>query len=97
MLTQGASSQFATIPSLQLRDTSNQPDHHRCYSRNLFPNFALVHQSPSIHRKFEFMSKHESVTVLYKVVNSGSDPNNDLYNAFRMPLGGGVTLKTVKQ
>ena len=43
------------------------------------------------------MSQVESVTVLYKVVNSGTDPSNDLYNAFRMPVGAGVTLKAVKQ
>jgi len=41
----------------------------------------------------------EMITVLYKVVNSESDRNSGLYNAFQMPRGGGggVTLVSVKQ
>jgi len=39
----------------------------------------------------------EMITVLYKVVNSASDGNNGLYNAFQMPRSNGVTLISVKQ
>jgi hypothetical protein len=39
-----------------------------------------------------------AVTVMYKVVNSETDPRADLYNAFQMPrTGGGVTLATIKK
>jgi len=38
------------------------------------------------------------VTVLYKIVNSDSDANGGLYNAFQMPRrGNGLTLLSVKQ
>jgi len=37
------------------------------------------------------------VLVLYKVINSGTDPDGGLYNAFYMPRGSGPTLRTVKQ
>lgn len=42
-------------------------------------------------------SNGNSVLVLYKVVNSGTDPDGGLYNAFAMPRGGGITLASVKK
>eukprot|EP00521_Asterionellopsis_glacialis_P012995 CAMPEP_0195292750 /NCGR_PEP_ID=MMETSP0707-20130614/10802_1 /TAXON_ID=33640 /ORGANISM="Asterionellopsis glacialis, Strain CCMP134" /LENGTH=523 /DNA_ID=CAMNT_0040353311 /DNA_START=64 /DNA_END=1635 /DNA_ORIENTATION=- len=38
----------------------------------------------------------DSVLVLYKIVNSPSDKSG-LFNAFRMPRGNAVTLKSIKQ
>jgi hypothetical protein len=37
------------------------------------------------------------VTILYKIVNTETDPENGLYNAFQMPANGSVTLADVKQ
>jgi hypothetical protein len=42
-------------------------------------------------------SGHENVLVLYKVVNSETDPDGDNYNAFHMPGGRSLTLAAVKQ
>lgn len=39
---------------------------------------------------------NENILVLYKVVNSETDPDSDHYNAFHMPAGGSLTLAAVK-
>jgi len=39
----------------------------------------------------------ENILVLYKVVNSETDPEGDHYNAFHMPGGSSLTLAAVKQ
>ena len=38
-----------------------------------------------------------TVLVLYTIVNSESDKDDPLFNAFHMPRGSGTTLKTVKE
>jgi len=44
------------------------------------------------------MSNGPRLTVLYKIVNSSSDKDDGLFNAFTMPLGGKpLTLASVKQ
>lgn len=40
---------------------------------------------------------HENILVLYKVVNSETDSEDDYYNAFHMPGGRSITLAAVKQ
>lgn len=39
----------------------------------------------------------ENILVLYKVVNSETDAEDDHYNAFHMPGGRSLTLAAVKQ
>jgi hypothetical protein len=39
----------------------------------------------------------ESILVMYKVVNSETDPEGDHFNAFHMPRSSSVTLAAVKQ
>ena len=38
-----------------------------------------------------------TILVLYKIVNSKSDGDDDLFNCFRMPYGKGITLNSIKQ
>lgn len=40
---------------------------------------------------------HDNILVLYKVVNSETDVEDDHYNAFHMPGGRTLTLAAVKQ
>jgi hypothetical protein len=41
---------------------------------------------------------NSTITVLYKVINTESDRDDELFNAFAMPRGSkGPTLATVKQ
>lgn len=43
------------------------------------------------------MARQGKILVLYKVVNSGTDPANDMYNAFEMPRSTQMTLSNVKR